>query len=121
VTRSTPYYPLSDVQALAKARDRCIILRRALRESRELGFTLDQALEVITWLTPNEYDRSLRYIDSDVIWDVYIVPDQLLPSRRKLYIKLRIPSPSMVHQLVVTSFHDEDVFTENEDSTFHGN
>lgn len=121
MTRSKPYYPLTDVQSLAKAGVRCIILKRALRESRKLGFTPDQVLEVIAWLTPDEYDRTLRYTDSDVVWDVYIVPDRLPPSRRKLYIKLKIPSPSMVHQLVITSFHDEDVFTEKEDSTFHGN
>lgn len=94
---------------------------RADRESRGLGFTREKALEVIAWLTIDEYDRSLRYVDTGMTWDVYIVPGRLLPSRRKLYVKLRIPSPSMVHQLTVTSFHDEDVRTEYEDSSYDGN
>jgi hypothetical protein len=119
VARTTPIYPLEEVKALAHAGDRVTFSYRADRRSRDLGLSREKALEIIAWLTPDEYDRSLRYSDTGLTWDVYIVPGRLPPSHRKLYIKLRIPSPSVVDQLAVTSFHDEDIDREREDPAFN--
>ena len=113
--RTTPLYDLETVKDLAKDGSRVTFTYRADRRSRELGFTREDCLEIIAWLTPDEYDRTLRYRTTGLTWDVYIVPGRLLPSRRKLYIKLRIPAPSVVDQLAVTSFHDEDLEKDNED------
>lgn len=83
---------------------------RAERQFRELGYSRDQANECIAWIDLSELRKCLRYEDSGMEWDDYVTthrgPDGVM---RRIYIKLRIPSPATVDYVLVTSFHTEDL------------
>ncbi|WP_394001385.1 type II toxin-antitoxin system MqsR family toxin [Luteimonas sp. WGS1318] len=113
--RTTPLYDLRTVQDLAKDGEHCRFTKNAEVRAELLGFNYDRCLEVIAWLSPVEFDRKLRYKSSGLSWDVYIVQGLLPPSRKKIYIKLRVYVDEGIEKLAVTSFHDEDLNRDDED------
>ncbi|MBH1826291.1 type II toxin-antitoxin system MqsR family toxin [Stenotrophomonas maltophilia] len=91
--------------------DKCIFTSNAQAGYQELGFeTKEQAIECILWLDPSEYRTTLEYEDGK-FWDDYVAKIHCPATKtmRRVYIKLRIPSPSSVQHVVVTSFHAEKV------------
>ncbi|MNM24915.1 hypothetical protein D3C81_353550 [compost metagenome] len=83
--------------------------RKAAKDYRELEFSTDGAIECLKSLDEGEYRKSLEYDDGKG-WDDYLAV-RVCPNvgRRRLYIKLRIPSPASVDYVYVTSFHLENV------------
>lgn len=103
-----PLYALRDVADLVK-QDKISFTPRAERDYRKMGYSREQAKEIIVWLTPSEHEESIRYTDTGMEWDVYLTVHRG-PSgvQRELYIKLRIPSPASVDFVAVTSFHPSE-------------
>jgi len=108
VSHLTPLYPLKDVCDLAKA-GKVGFSKKAQKDVQEqVGYTLDQAMECVAWLTSDEFRTRLFYEDLGTWWDDYVItrrfPDG---TNRKIYVKLRIPAPSSANYVMVTSFHFE--------------
>lgn len=81
---------------------------QAARDYQSLGFSSESAAEVVLWIDPSEYRDTLDY-DDGKSWDDYVTEAHCpaTKTRRRLYVKFRIPSPAAVQYLVVTSFHCE--------------
>lgn len=104
-----PLYALADVRQVVTA-GKVTFSFNAEAGYQELGLTKEEALERIEWLLPSEYRKSLSY-DGQQPFDDYVTGPQKVPAEKmpvRLYIKFRIPSPSCVSQLHVTSFHISD-------------
>lgn len=100
-----PLYALQDVHAFAAA-GKVTFSRRAEADYQALGFSKEGAIQCICSLIAGEYRTSLQY-DNLQPFDDYLAV-RLCPAAAqylKLYIKLRIPHPSVVDQVYVTSFH----------------
>ena len=100
-----PLYALQDVLAIA-ATGKVTFSRRSEADYQALGFSKEGAIQCICSLVVDEYRTSLQY-DGLQPFDDYL-PIRFCPSEGrhlKLYIKLRIPDPSVVDQVYVTSFH----------------
>lgn len=86
-----------------------VFSRKATTDLQSLGYTLEEAKECIASLSQDKFRKfrkRLFYEDSGLWWDAHVTthrgPDGTV---REIYVKLRIPSPSTVDYVYVTSFH----------------
>ncbi|MFS8432388.1 hypothetical protein EIQ01_06745 [Xanthomonas campestris pv. raphani] len=100
-----PLYELDAVRARCAA-GKVTFSRKAEAGYQAEGFSKDSAIACIASLVGGEYKKSLRY-DGMQPFDAYVATR--LCGRhsvyKPLYIKFRIPNPSVVDQVYVTSFH----------------
>lgn len=104
-----PLYALSDVRQILPT-GKVTFSFDAEADYQALGLSREEALACIDALLPSEYRRSLSY-EGQQPFDDYVTGPQRVPALSRhvrLYIKFRIPSPSCVNQLHVTSFHESD-------------
>ena len=102
-----PLYALGDVRQLITA-GKVTFSYNAESHYQEMGLSKEQACECILALLPSEYRKSISY-EKQQPFDDYVTNPQTvpaLPRRIRLYVKFRIPSPSSVDYLYVTSFHE---------------
>lgn len=104
MSSGAPIYPLKDVNDLAKA-GKVGFSKQAQLDFAALGYTLEQAKECIAWICASEF-HNVRDYGPKLRFDAYITrhkgPDGV---DRDIYVKLKIPHPSTVDQVYVTSFH----------------
>jgi hypothetical protein len=101
-----PLYALADVRE-AVAKGKVTFSYQAEADYQELGLSKEEALACIDALLPSEYRKSLSY-EGLQPFDDYVTGPQKVPAEPRpvrIYIKFRIPSPSCVMQVYVTSFH----------------
>ncbi|GAA5075362.1 hypothetical protein GCM10025759_18840 [Lysobacter panacisoli] len=105
-----PLYPLSQINDLAKV-CKVVFSENAEDDYQALGFSLAQACDCIAHICGSEYRASLRYDRNGVIfsWDDYVTTYRGPNGLTTLYVKLRIPSPSVVGHVYCTSFHPPKV------------
>ncbi|WP_407078665.1 type II toxin-antitoxin system MqsR family toxin [Xanthomonas sp. WCS2018Cala2-21] len=100
-----PLYTLDDVRSRCAA-GKVTFSKRAQAGFEAEGFSKQSAIECVASLTEGEYRKSLRY-EGQQPFDAYSA--NRISGRhavyKQLYIKFRIPSPSVVDQVYVTSFH----------------
>ncbi len=82
--------------------------KKAEKAYQELGFTKDQAKEVVAWITADEFRKSIQYDDTQP-FDDYLCPRKCPINGvvQAIYVKLRIPTPASVDYVYVTSFHTQ--------------
>lgn len=104
-----PLYALADVRQVLVT-GKVTFSFDAEADYQQLGLSKDEALACIEALLPSEYRKTLSY-EGLQPFDDYLTGPQKVPAEPRhvrLYIKFRIPSPSCVCQLYVTSFHKSD-------------
>lgn len=104
-----PLYDLAEVRRII-ATGKVTFSFDAEADYQELGLSREQAIELIEFLLPSEYRKSLSY-DGMQPFDDYVTGAQKVPAEPRpvrLYIKFRVPSPRCVEQVYVTSFHKSD-------------
>jgi hypothetical protein len=109
VEHAGPLYALAEVRRII-ATGKVIFSFDAEADYQELGLSEEEAIACIDSLLPSEYRKSLSY-EGLQPFDDYVTCPQKVPAERRpvpLYIKLRIPTPSSVEQVYVTSFHKSD-------------
>ena len=107
MTPSAPLYPLREVVDLAKAQ-KVTFSKNAEKSYVELGFSKAQAMEVVEWLTANEFRKRFYVEETGMTWDDYLAPRKIPGGIvQTIYVKLRIPSPASVDYVYVTSFHTQ--------------
>lgn len=105
--RKTSEYALASIHRLARAKQVSYGSRKVMRDTTNLGYSMNAVCECLQGLTKYHYHESITYADQPNWLDVYqcrwqaphVKPDA--PVEDDLYIKLRINGD----QLILVSFH----------------
>ena len=103
--RKTREYSLDAIHRLA--RRRCVfVTNKPLRDSQNLGHTMDSVCECLLGLEPRHYHESINYHNKQIWFDIYKLRWPAPTKNNQfddLYIKLRLDRD--ISYITLTSFH----------------
>lgn len=80
--------------------------RKINRDVANLGYTLDDVSSCIASLTMSDYQKTVKYDDSNDVFDVYIKNrTNHLQTTDRIYMKLRLLKDDVIEIVEVGSFH----------------
>ena len=100
--KGKPHYSLEDIQKKVRSDGADTFTKTAIENSKEMGLTLEQAIEVVCSMPPSCFYKSMTTHASNKIWqDVYHPPT---PIGKTAYVKLTLRDEGSI----VIQFKDKD-------------
>jgi motility quorum-sensing regulator/GCU-specific mRNA interferase toxin len=83
-----PHYPLKDIQEKVRSEGADVFTRTAIEKSKEMGLTIQQAIDVVCSMTSECFYKTMTTHNSSKIWqDVY---HSQTPIEKTAYIKVTL-------------------------------